>query len=70
MRTCAPSLRWPNATDATEHKKSIQTIQTLRDVAPGAGYCVGSSTELNEAMSLENVMGMTEMARGYGRFLY
>jgi len=44
------------------------TIEALRIAAPGSGYCVGSSTELNEAMPLENILAMIETAWEYGRY--
>ena len=44
------------------------TREALAIAAPGAGYILGSTTELNNAIHPENIVAMWETAREYGRY--
>lgn len=40
----------------------------IKDVAPGGGYCLGSSNSITEYVPLENYKAMLESCRKYGRY--
>jgi uroporphyrinogen-III decarboxylase len=44
------------------------THVALRDAAPGSGYILRSTTELSNAIPLENIIVMWDVVREHGRY--
>jgi len=45
-----------------------EVIERIQDAAPGSGYVLGSSSELEEIVPIENVEAMFKTVRRYGKF--
>jgi uroporphyrinogen decarboxylase len=45
-----------------------QVLRRIRDLAPGGGYCVGSSNTVTNYVPLENFRAMVETTFAYGRY--
>ena len=52
----------------TEQEVEEEVKQRLREIAPGGGYCIGSSNSITEYVPLANYNAMRETALKYGRY--
>jgi uroporphyrinogen decarboxylase len=55
-------------TRGTPEEVDTEVRERIRTVAPGGGYCVGSSNTVTEYVPVENFHAMIEAARRYGQY--
>ena len=55
-------------TRGTPAEVDAEVKERIRTVAPGGGYCVGSSNSVTDYVPLENYNAMREAAFRYGRY--
>ena len=60
---CSSTLPLGSVEDVTR-----EVIERIQDAAPGSGYVLGSSSELEEIVPIENVEAMFKTVRRYGKF--
>ena len=60
---CSGSLPLGTVEDVTE-----EVIQAIRDAGPGSGYVLGSSSEIEEIVPVENVQAMFNTVKRHGKF--
>jgi uroporphyrinogen decarboxylase len=56
-------------TRGTPEEVDREVTQRINEIAPGGGYCVGSSNSVADYVPIENYRAMVEAAFGYGRYL-
>lgn len=56
----------PKAMDIREVEEEVKRL--IKEIAPGGGYCLGSSNSIPEYVPLENYKAMLESGLKYGRY--
>ena len=59
---------WARPTRGTPQEVDAEVKERIRVLAPGGGYCVGSSNSVTAYVPFENFMAMREAAFKYGRY--